>query len=138
MFGLDAGADAVSGHGSASALELYEERMRVGVPDVLAVMLLGGQPGGNAGHQLDVPLHFAGEQPPREGTERIHDAVRVLVQGRLVARPVGVLQYPHAVILEDHFVVIGIGYNGVEFHRSMVVWLSTLTAVHGLEQGGGW
>jgi hypothetical protein len=29
-------------------------------------------------------LHFAGEQSPREGAERVNHVVRMLVQGRLV------------------------------------------------------
>ena len=64
-------------------------------------------------------------QPPTERAQRVHDAVGVLVRRRAVAGPVGVLEHPHPVVLEDHRVVVRVGLHRVEAHAAILVGLSS-------------
>src|SRR4029079_7331589 len=80
------GPDARRGSGAARwLLELDEHGAGLGVPDVLAGMLLRRHPEGTAGAQLDVAFLVAVDEPSTERAQRVHHAVGVRVRRRAVA-----------------------------------------------------
>ena len=102
-------------------LQLDEEHVGGGLAGVLAGVALGRQPGRRTGLQLDVPVLVSLVEPSPERAEGVHHAVGVIVRGRAVARLVGVLQHPHAVVLEDHRVVVGVAHHGIQAHPASVL-----------------
>jgi gamma-glutamyltranspeptidase/glutathione hydrolase len=102
--------------GPVGLLQLDEQRVRLGVADVLPDVGLGRYPAGlvpGLVHLDGLPAH--GEPPP-EGAQRDDHHVRVAVLGGPVARPVAVLQHPHPVVLEDHGVELRVGADGIAVH----------------------
>lgn len=95
-----------------SALELYEEYVGVSCSDVLANVGLGRKPERVAGLHDNVSAGVIKMETSPEGRQRVHDAVGVPVALCLCARRVAVLQHPHAIVLEDRLVLVGVGAVG--------------------------
>jgi hypothetical protein len=55
-------------------------------------------------------------QPTLKRTQRVHNAVGVLVQISLMTRLVGVIKNAHQIILKYNFVIVWIGHYGIKIH----------------------
>jgi hypothetical protein len=100
--------------GRTGLLQLDEDDVSRRLADVLAVMRLGWQPPDSARVQGHLSPDLTGHEAPTEGRQRVHDAVGVLVRGRVIAWVVGVLKHPNSVVLEDHLVMIGVAGHRVD------------------------
>ncbi|TDW29585.1 ABC transporter ATP-binding protein [Cryobacterium psychrophilum] len=118
--GAERDGGARGGWACRRALQLNEDGVGFGVADVLAGMILGRQPPHTPGRHLDVNLVLAGGQPPAEGTERDHHAVRMVVWSGLVPGLVAVLQNAHALVLHDDAVETGVRDDRIAAHGRSV------------------
>lgn len=109
----------------ARFFELHEDRMRLPGTDVFTCMFLCSNPTGVTGRQLDLDVTATGGDPPGEGGQRDHHAVRMPMRRSPVSWPVQVLQHPHPIILEQQPIQLRIGSHRVVVHDLHPSWYSS-------------
>ena len=102
--------------GPAILLQLNEQDIRGGVPNLFAVVFLGRQPTDRTSLKLHLSLNLARDEPSLEGAQRAHDAVGMLMRSRLVARLIRVLKNADPLVLENNLVVLRVAGDWIEAH----------------------
>lgn len=97
----------------AISLEFDEDDICVGRTNVLADVRLRRAPDYFVRRFFDLYGAVSDGQPPAEITQSNENAIGVVMRLSSVTGPVHISQYAHAVVLEENFVQLRIGYRGI-------------------------